>query len=247
MDILSNAWVTGIGGGILSGLIVMIVSRLVFLHQDRRDYAQKILAANREILHAVRPGISEGKIPADEVLRALALSTARKFGVDHHDLFGPEQVAHELITEVMASSFISAERKEQYCQDLTSIYRQKHKLEVPSIGYRFERENSSEAYRWRMIRMMSLALGFMTAATSLILALRMPDNDSPSLLEGQAAVILLPVLLALLATMAASILIWIRPDRSRQPPLKKTPVAPLGESQWEGQSRLQDGTVKEPG
>ncbi len=53
-------WAIGIGGGILSGLIVAYISRLIFSKRDNREYAQKILQANNEVLYAVRPGISEG-------------------------------------------------------------------------------------------------------------------------------------------------------------------------------------------
>ena len=42
MDIFSNPWIVGIGGGVLSGFIVAYISRLIFSKRDNREYAQKI-------------------------------------------------------------------------------------------------------------------------------------------------------------------------------------------------------------
>ena len=59
MELFNNPWFVGIGGGILSGLIVAYISRLIFSRRDNREYAQKVSQANHEVLYAVRPGISE--------------------------------------------------------------------------------------------------------------------------------------------------------------------------------------------
>jgi len=94
--VLNNPWVIGIGGGIFSGLIVTFISRLFLSRRDQREYAQKILGANREIIYAVRPGISEGIIHAVGVLDALVEATARKYGVDREDLYQPYEIAQDL-------------------------------------------------------------------------------------------------------------------------------------------------------
>lgn len=59
MDILNNAWVVGIGGGILSGLIVTVITRYLFSKKENSEYMQKVSSVNREIIYALRPGISE--------------------------------------------------------------------------------------------------------------------------------------------------------------------------------------------
>lgn len=50
-NILNNAWVTGIGGGIISSLIVFFVTRYFFSKREKREYLQKIETANNEILY----------------------------------------------------------------------------------------------------------------------------------------------------------------------------------------------------
>ena len=57
--LLNNGWVVGIGGGILSGLIVAWLTRTLFSKKDQKELAINISSANREILYAIRPEISE--------------------------------------------------------------------------------------------------------------------------------------------------------------------------------------------
>ena len=71
MDILNNAWVVGIGGGLLSCLLVTLVTRYIFSKKDDKEYVQKLATVNKEVVYALRPGISEGHIPDEEVLSSL--------------------------------------------------------------------------------------------------------------------------------------------------------------------------------
>ena len=75
MNVFSNPWIVGIGGGIISGLVVTYMLRLIFSKRDDREYAQKISTANHEVLYAVRPGISEKVIPTNNVLNSLIEAT----------------------------------------------------------------------------------------------------------------------------------------------------------------------------
>lgn len=118
---LQNTWVVGIGGGIISGLIVFLVTRWLFSNQSKDEFTRKIASANREITFAVRQGIPEGRVPSHEVLNSLIKATARKHGLSTNDLYGPAEVAQDLIKDVMDSSFISAEAKENYCLRLVAL------------------------------------------------------------------------------------------------------------------------------
>ncbi len=53
-ELLNNGWVIGIGGGILSGLIVTWLTRTLFSKKDLRELAANISSANREILYAIK-------------------------------------------------------------------------------------------------------------------------------------------------------------------------------------------------
>jgi hypothetical protein len=179
LSIFSNAWFVGIGGGILSGLVVTFVTRALLSGRDQREYAQKLFGANREIIYAVRPGIPEGLIPTTEVLDSIIQATARKFGVDTKDLYHPHEIAQELMKEVMDSSFISAKVKEEYCTRLNVLAKPAPGTmpEIPpsqSSGSDNRRIPAVEEYRSRMIAMMSIMLGVMSAAMTVVLSL--PDT-----------------------------------------------------------------------
>ena len=68
MDIFNNSWVIGIGGGILSGFIVTLITRYLFSKKDNKEYVQKVATVDSEVVYALRPRISEGHIPDNEVL-----------------------------------------------------------------------------------------------------------------------------------------------------------------------------------
>jgi hypothetical protein len=121
VDWLNNAWVVGILSGIPSGLLVTLISRYLLGKREDREYLQKVLSANREVIYALRPHVSEGLVPASEVVDALIASTARRFGVTAGDLYSRREIAEDLIKEVMDSSFISASKKEEYCKLLTGL------------------------------------------------------------------------------------------------------------------------------
>jgi hypothetical protein len=169
MSWYGNPWVIGIVGGIPSGFVVNWISRYTLGRRENREYLQKILGANREIVYAVRPGISEGQIPAQEVLQALVNATARRYGVEPKDLFGPQEIAEELTKEVMDSSFISSSQKADYCQKLTIL---KAAPDGEATAPRkIDTEIALSAYRARSVERMSAYLGFLTAALAIVFSM----------------------------------------------------------------------------
>ena len=120
MTVLTNVWVVGIGTGILSGLLVRM-GRAGFLSKRENRKYQKVIGANREVIYAIRPGIPEGQIPSREVVQALTNSTARRAGVSPSDLYKPNEIAEELIKEVMDSSFLPSAKKSEYCTQLAAL------------------------------------------------------------------------------------------------------------------------------
>ena len=121
VEFLSNPWFIGIGGGILSGLVVTFITRYLFSRRDNREYAQRIVTANQEILYAVRPGISEGVIPSQDIISSLVNATASKYRLDPKDLYDLNNLADVLIKEVMDSSFLSAASKMEFCEKLGTL------------------------------------------------------------------------------------------------------------------------------
>lgn len=177
-----NPWFVGIVGGILSGVAATWISRLIFSKRDSREYAQKVSAVNREVIYSVRPGISEGSIPAPAVIEALVAATCRKYGVTDKDAFNVQQISEELMKEVMDSSFISSAIKQDYCTKLLQM--QGPQAAPPPAGLlvaeRREVEvsiSSIENLRSKMLTQMSAITGVMVTTLTLFLTLFKERSD----------------------------------------------------------------------
>ena len=201
LDWLNDPWVIGIGGGILSGLVVTAVSRLLLSKRENREYAQKLAAANQEIVYAIRPGIPEGVFPTRQVLAALGAATARKYAVEKGDLFGPSELAQELMKEVMDSSFLSASDKQEHCSKLAEIDKP---AQVKSTGK--QATSASEArrtasefakYRERMTSLMSMMMG-MTATATTMLVVFFRERDA-SLFDEKFQSSIIPIAVAVMS------------------------------------------------
>lgn len=173
MNIFSNPWFIGISGGILSGLIVTSITRFLFSRKDNREYSQKVITANQEILYAIRPGISEGIIPNKQILGALISATAIKYSVAKENLYTIDIFADTLIKEVMDSSFIAASQKEEFCKKLSQL---RLTSDQPQKNIQTTVSTELSSYRSKMIALTSIMMGFMTATITLFLLLK--DNDS---------------------------------------------------------------------
>lgn len=205
MSILNNAWVVGIGGGILSGLFVAFISRYLFAKKDNREYTQKVFAVNREVIYALRPGISEGKFPTDEVLDSLLSATARRYKVSREDVFKPKQIAEELIKEIMDSSFISSDTKQDYCDSLLHLI-------LPSINTTNIDELYSDFklkeddYRRRSNARMSAILGLTSTIMVTMLTLY-TSRTTKSELYSPVSEVILKILLPTISILAATVII----------------------------------------
>jgi len=125
----TNPWTIGIGGGLVSGLIVFFVTSKIFSKGENKEYLQKIRIANNELLYAIRPLVVEQRLPTFEMINALLLSTAKKYNVQLRDLYGRDEVANDLVKEIMDNPFLTSESKLVYCELTENI----KKLEEPTI------------------------------------------------------------------------------------------------------------------
>jgi hypothetical protein len=165
MELFSNPWVIGVLGSIPGGFLVNWVTGRILGKRENREYLQKVIGANREVVYAIRPGISEGQIPTAEVLASPINATARRYDVEPSDLYTPTQIAEELVKEVMDSSFISSAQKSEYCTRLATLGVAASK-EVSETAREPERRSIAE-YRQRLISSVGVLLGILTATMTL--------------------------------------------------------------------------------
>ena len=120
-EFINNPWVIGIASGIFSGFILWFIIWVFTSQKENKEYMQKVVTANHEILYAIRPGISEGKIPSQNIINSLITATAQKYNVDIRDIYNISDIINVLIKEVMDSSFLPASTKEEYCNKLIEL------------------------------------------------------------------------------------------------------------------------------
>jgi hypothetical protein len=117
-NILSNSWVVGIGGGIISGIIVYLITAKFFNRKENTRYLEQINNANIDIIRSLKPYIAEKGLPEKEIIDAIILSTARKYKVKSEELYSIRVVCEELIREIVENVYVSADKKQEYTQQL---------------------------------------------------------------------------------------------------------------------------------
>lgn len=171
---LNNSWVTGIGGGILSGLIVFFITKWLFSDQSKREIAQKVLAANREIIYAIRAGIPDGLISDKATIESLRSATAQRGGVELHLLLDNRGLVDKLIKEVMDNSFISAKTKQDYCArlqevvDVIGVSDKSVPSKIAEVHEVQERLSSSNRFMRTVSASMATMAGMMVAVVTVV-------------------------------------------------------------------------------
>jgi len=206
-DILNNPWFVGIGGGVLSGLFVAIITRALFSRRDKREYIQKLNIANAEILYAIRPGVSEGVIPHQNVVGSLIKATARKYRVDVKDMYDITDLADGLIKEVMDSSFISASAKNEFCEKLTFLKSDsvERTVERPESIHEYE---AMSKYRKQTVAILSMMVGLLTAVMGIVATLQANTGK----FEEKLIFLMMPALISVVAAYAVRILKDLKPQ-----------------------------------
>lgn len=196
---LNNPWVTGIGGGIISSLIVFFVTRYFFSKREKREYLQKIETANNEILYSIRPLVIEKKIPTKEILSAVRISTAKKYGVKQEDLYNEFSLSNDLINEIMANSFLSSEQKLDFCGLLNSmkeVDNGESKQKEVEVIYLNEKDSISSKYNSILLAMTTFA---MVLTMTLFITNRAADTDNFSLLKDKLPLLTIVTLIPIIA------------------------------------------------
>ncbi|WP_166258701.1 hypothetical protein [Marinobacter salicampi] len=224
MEFLDNPWFVGIGGGILSGLVVALVTRFLFSKRDNREYQQKVAAANREVVYALRPGISEGETPSKAVLSSLMNATARKHRINKEDAFSAKEIAEELIKDIMDSNFISAETKKLYCENLAHLVQEETNLSELKENVELK-DNRAIDYRQKLVLQMSVLLGVtvsMMTMTTVFIAGPERSSELPSIFPfTELRNVILPTLAALFAVIVSMFIAMVAVKFRKEKPAFK--------------------------
>lgn len=133
---LNNPWVVGIGGGIVSGLLVYLITNIVVNKVSRKEYYNKVKEANREIIVLLIMSVSEERIPSLAVIKSLLKSLTRSYNIKEGDLNGIKETLEDLIKEIFETKFISNDKKNELSESLIELIDEHEKIgyekEVPS-------------------------------------------------------------------------------------------------------------------
>lgn len=120
-DLIANPWIVGIGGGVISSLIVFFITKFFLSKKENKEYEQKVRLETNEVVYAVRPLVIDKAIPANDVLAALRSAIAVKYGVKVSDVIGIKQLVSILVLEILSNSFLNSSQKNEYCNLLMTM------------------------------------------------------------------------------------------------------------------------------
>lgn len=120
-DLIANPWIVGIGGGVISSLIVFFITKFFLSKKENKEYEQKVRLATNDVVYSVRPLVIDKAIPTNDVLTALRCAIAVKYGVKTSDVIGIKQLVSILVLEILSNSFLNSSQKNEYCNLLMTM------------------------------------------------------------------------------------------------------------------------------
>lgn len=205
-DFLNNSWVVGVVGGLISGLLVWLITTKLFKSKQTREYTHKVITVNGELIYSLRSGISQRKLPSLDVLDALKNATARKYSVEVGDIYTNKELAEELIKEIMDSSFIPVDSKDNFFELLNPLLIENLPQQVELEENNLKRlENRNDA-----IQAISMILAIFVAMLTFLNAIWQPLIANKESQLGLIPTVFIPVMLSMVAVLGTMIAIKIR-------------------------------------
>jgi len=118
IEFLQNPWVCGIGGGIISGIIVFYITKWIMGKKDNSVYLRQVDSANSEVISILKPYIADNGLPTEDVMFAIMSSVARKYQVQVSDMYEINVFCEELIKQIVENVYVSSDKKREYAHQL---------------------------------------------------------------------------------------------------------------------------------
>lgn len=206
-DLLNNSWVVGVVGGLISGLLVWLITTKLFKSKQTREYTHKVITVNGELIYSLRSGISQRKLPSLDVLNALKQATARKYSVDVNDIYTNKQLAEELIKEIMDSSFIPVDSKDSFFELLNPLLnemlpQQQEEVEKSNLK---RLENRNDAFQ-----AISMILAIFVASSTFLNVIWQPLQIEKETLFGLMTSVFFPVMSTMMAIFVTMIALKLK-------------------------------------
>lgn len=217
---LENQWVVGIGAGIISGIIVYLITKWIFQRKDNSKHLEQVHNANMDIIRILKPYVAEKGLPEKEIVDAIILSTSRKYNVKSEELYSIRIVCEELIREIIENVYVSSDKKKEYSNNLKEYLLNLHSERDKSFlisDIELELKNSTQKNRVDYKRKMSVALSALISVFAAIITTLMSlfITDVP-ILQVQdtridtAVLIIIVVVSLLIPFVSATLLILVK-------------------------------------
>ena len=118
LSFFENPWVVGIGTGIISSIIVFLITNMIHRYKNNLKHREQINSANRDIIHTLKQYVVEKGLPEKEIVNTIIISTARKYNVKSEELYTISVICEELIREIVENVYVSSDKKSEYSLQL---------------------------------------------------------------------------------------------------------------------------------
>lgn len=200
--VLNNPWVVGIGGGIVSGLFVYLLTNLVVNKVSKKEYYNKVKEANREIIVLLIMSVSEERIPSLSVIKSLLKSLARSYGIKEVDVNGIQETLEDLIKEIFETRFISNDKKIELSESLIKLINEHEKT-----GYKEEVTSRSLNMSVTYVYALTISIVIMSVITSILVIIDPIITNTDSLVYTDRLILpfAVGVMIALSLSIASSL------------------------------------------
>jgi len=112
-DIINNTWFVGIGGGIISGIIVFYISKYILEKRSKSEYLKNIREANEFVKDYIRSYVVEIELPSSFIIESVKNAVAREMGVDVKEMDSLKNICEDLIKETIGKVYLSTNDKKE--------------------------------------------------------------------------------------------------------------------------------------
>jgi hypothetical protein len=116
-----NPWIIGVITGVASGAILALATPVFLRRRRARDIAIRRERAAEDVLSALRPSVATGHFPSAAVVESIVNASTYNRGLDPKYAVSASDLLDVLTAEVMASSFVSPESRNNVANSLLTI------------------------------------------------------------------------------------------------------------------------------
>ncbi|MDE8099841.1 hypothetical protein PT177_08395 [Erysipelothrix rhusiopathiae] len=112
---MDNVWLVGVGTGLIVSFVSRIGAQLFEFYlskKNKKDYDK----AKDLVIKKLEPLSKTLVIPQDKIIQAIINSVARSSKINSNDLYTTQEVKEDLLTEIVSSSFLTAEGRSAFIE-----------------------------------------------------------------------------------------------------------------------------------